>query len=68
MKENGVGYLIRANWKFAQERWPGQLDARHRVALRSLTHDYRFAVASGDLLFLDDKWYVTHAGLLRLAK
>jgi hypothetical protein len=38
------------------------------MALRSLTYDYRFAVAKGDLLLLDGNWYVTHAGLLRLAK
>jgi hypothetical protein len=35
--------------------------------LRSLTESYGFAVALGDLLLLEGRWYVTHAGLLRLA-
>jgi hypothetical protein len=29
---------------------------------------YRFSVESGDLLWLDGHWYVTHAGLIRLAR
>lgn len=29
---------------------------------------YRFSVESGDLLRLDGHWYVTHSGLLRLAR
>jgi hypothetical protein len=67
MKDD-LKHLTRMNLKFAKERWPGRLDTQHRTTLRSLTNDYRFAVASGDLLFLDGNWYVTHAGLLRLAK
>ena len=61
-------HLMRMNLRFAKQRWPGKLALHHRMSLRSLTQDYRFAVASGDLLFLDGSWYVTHAGLLRLAK
>ncbi len=29
---------------------------------------YRLSVESGDLLWLDGRWYVTHSGLLRLAR
>jgi hypothetical protein len=29
---------------------------------------YRFSVASGDLLWVDGHWYVTHSGLSRLAR
>jgi hypothetical protein len=29
---------------------------------------YRFSVESGDLLWLDGRWYVTHSGLIRLAR
>jgi hypothetical protein len=35
--------------------------------LISLSEQYRFSIALGDLIYLDGKWYVTHAGLLRLA-
>jgi hypothetical protein len=32
-----------------------------------MTHELGLSVASGDLILLDGKWYVTHAGLIRLA-
>jgi hypothetical protein len=37
-------------------------------ALKELTTDHRLSVRSGDLLLLDGRWYVTHSGLLRLAR
>jgi hypothetical protein len=33
-----------------------------------LAKRYRFSVESGDLLWLDDHWYVTHSGLIRHAR
>jgi len=35
--------------------------------LTHLTARYRFAVCSGDVLYFDEHWYVTHTGLLGLA-
>ena len=35
--------------------------------LKQLTETYRFSILSGDLIILDNNWYVTHTGLLRLA-
>jgi len=60
--------LMRRNVRLAQKQWPGELTDQQLQALKSLTEDYGFVVALGDLLFLDGKWYVTHAGLLRLAQ
>jgi hypothetical protein len=37
-------------------------------SLEALSIHYAFSVVLGDLLFLDGNWYVTHAGLLRLAQ
>jgi len=40
------------------------------LALRGLTDllcTNHFCIAAGDLLYLESRWYVTHAGLLRLA-
>ena len=59
--------LARKNVNLAKGRWAGELSHRHLQTLRSLTGDYGFAVAFSDLLLLDGGWYVTHAGLLRLA-
>ena len=35
--------------------------------LRKLVRQYHLSVALGDVTYFGDKWYVTHAGLLRLA-
>jgi len=59
--------LARKNMKLAKEKWPSELGKHHLQSLRSLTESYGFAVSLGDLLLLEGKWYVTHAGLLRLA-
>ncbi|PYX67625.1 MAG: hypothetical protein DMG72_25065, partial [Acidobacteria bacterium] len=36
--------------------------------LKKLTTDHLLCVALGDLILLEGCWYVTHAGLLRLAR
>ncbi len=59
--------LERRNVKLAREKWRSELGNSHLDMLRSLTESYGFAVALGDLLLLEGRWYVTHAGLLRLA-
>jgi len=61
------GPLARRNVKLAKGKWLDELGKQHLQILRSLTETYGFAVALGDLLLLEGKWYVTHAGLLRLA-
>jgi len=60
--------LTLKNLKLSKEKWHGELDKPHIQTLRSLTEDYGLAVALGDLILLNGKWYVTHAGLLRLAR
>ena len=59
--------LARRNVKLAKEKWFDELGNPHLDMLRSLTESYGFAVALGDLLLLEGRWYVTYAGLLRLA-
>lgn len=47
------------------------LDARPESSLAQLAEladRYGLSVASGDLLYLNSAWYVTHAGLLRIAR
>src|SRR5713101_926192 len=59
--------LTRENLKLAEVKWPGELGSQQLQALGSLSENYGFSVALSDLLLLDGGWYVTHAGLLRLA-
>ncbi len=40
---------------------------KNLAELRALVRRYRLSVALGDVQFIDTGWYVTHAGLLRLA-
>jgi hypothetical protein len=45
----------------------GKLSTITLQGLKELSERYTLSVAAGDLLYLDGRWYVTHAGLLRLA-
>ncbi len=54
------------NARLAQNLW-GKLQQTALLSLQELHDRYAFSVVSGDLLLIDGKWYVTHAGLLRLA-
>ncbi len=62
-----LSQLTRTNLKLAKRRWPGHISKCQMEALRSLTENYGFAIALGDVTLLDGRWYVTNAGLLRLA-
>ena len=55
------------NARLAKQRW-GQLPPAAVAALRELSQEYRLSVALGDLLYLAGRWYVSHAGLLRIAQ
>jgi hypothetical protein len=56
-----------SNKRFVRCRW-GNLSRDVMRALEQLTNDYGLSALLGDVLYLDDKWYVTHAGLLRIAR
>src|SRR6266550_7001881 len=58
--------LVRTEISLARRRWYG-ISAERLAELRRLVLRYHLSVALGDLLFLETVWYVTHAGLLRLA-
>ena len=60
--------LKKENAELAQGAWPGELGYAVLSALGSLSTNYGLSIALGDLLLLEGKWYVTHAGLLRIAQ
>jgi hypothetical protein len=54
------------NIRFARRKWEV---SREQVALlKDLTEELQLSVALGDVRLLDNNWYVTHAGLLRVAR
>ena len=57
---------FRINKRFAEQTW-GRLSPQLLVSLRGLTSSYGLSVGKGDIICLDGRWYVTHAGLLRLS-
>jgi hypothetical protein len=58
---------FRANLRLARTLW-GALPQIVTGTLRELTGRHGLSVAAGDLLLLEGRWYVTHAGLLRLGQ
>jgi hypothetical protein len=59
--------IFLSNSKLARATWSGLPRGAMRT-LRALTEEHGLLVATGDLQFLDGRWYVTHAGLLRIAR
>lgn len=61
-QRSGVG---ENNFSVAQQTW--ELSPLQTEQLRMLTEKFSFSIAAGDLILVDNRWYVTHTGLLRLA-
>jgi hypothetical protein len=60
------GYSVRVEMNLARRKWEG-LHRGKLAQLRNLIQQHRVSVALGDLMYIDQRWYVTHSGLLRLA-
>src|SRR5258706_16448978 len=61
-----IHLLIRRNIQSARRSWP--ISKEKVAALKSLTKEFQLSVATGDLRLLENNWYVTHSGLLRIAQ
>jgi hypothetical protein len=59
--------LVKKNLDLALDLW-GVLAPLVVQNLRGFSTEFGFSIAAGDLIYLDKGWYVTHGGLLRLAK
>jgi hypothetical protein len=64
MKRNGAA---ETSLRLARRIW-GNLSSESCIALTEIAKKYNLSVAAGDVLYLDNHWYVTHAGLLGLAR
>ena len=58
--------LATQNVRFAREKW--EVAEEQIAVLKVLTKELQLSITLGDLRLLDGKWYVTHAGLLRVAR
>jgi hypothetical protein len=59
--------LLRENLRSVKELCPGVTPSQ-LLALRELSRDLCLSLAKGDMLLVNGRWYVTHSGLLRVAK
>jgi hypothetical protein len=65
-KSNIRGNLVRANVRIAKARWP-HISKEQVFALKNLTSSLTLTIGSNELLLIDDNWYVSHSGLLKIA-
>jgi hypothetical protein len=64
--QSDLNALALRNTRSARRIWttsPGQV-----AVLKTLTREFQLCVALGDLTLLENKWYITHSGLMRLAR
>jgi hypothetical protein len=64
MKRNSAA---ETSLRLARKIW-ANLSRESCIALAEITKKYNLSVAAGDVLYLNNHWYVTHAGLLGLAR
>jgi hypothetical protein len=60
-------HLVASNRRLAKRIWGGVLDRVQMRSLSEMTRSFGFSIAMRDILLLQNGWYVTHAGLVRLA-
>ena len=58
----------RQNLGLARRFWSAQIDRERLSSLKQLSQNYGLSIAAGDIQLLDGRWYVTHAGLLRISQ
>jgi hypothetical protein len=60
--------LVAENLRFAKSVISQSLSRVLLDQLREITRDFKLSLRCGDLLLLSGGWYVTHTGLIRLAR
>ncbi len=66
MPKNSSSQLLRHNLRTVKQVYP-LLPRANRQALCDLTRELRLSVSKREVQWLNGGWYVTHAGLLRIA-
>ena len=60
--------LFKDNTRWAKRTFGKSLTQSTKDGLENLTTDFGFSAKAGDLQILNGNWYVTHTGLVRLAR
>ncbi len=56
------------NLILAKRLWIGQITREQQHALKDLSENYGLSISAGDVKLLENRWYVTYSGLIRLAQ
>src|ERR1700747_408098 len=67
VSESDSRRLATQNRRLAKRFWAGRLSASNLDKLTHLTRTLNLAVSTGEILYIDGDWYISHAGLLRIA-
>jgi len=67
-RHSKIQQLAQENLRFAHRLSAGSVQIRLADSLKALSQDLGLSLRRGDLQLLNNSWYVTHTGLLRLAK
>jgi hypothetical protein len=59
---------LRENLRLARQLLGGALPTRLAKSLETLSKDFNFSLSNGELQLINGCWYVTHTGLLGLAR
>ena len=60
--------LVRENFRLARRFLADAVPTLLAESLKTLSEDFGFSLRTGELQLLNNSWYVTHTGLLRLAR
>jgi hypothetical protein len=60
--------LLRQNMSAARKEFGEALASRTKAWLENLTREFSFSLKGGDLQIINSNWYVTHTGLIGLAR
>jgi hypothetical protein len=66
--DRGRHRLLRENLRFARRIMGGSIPPRLTESLKNLSQEFTLSLPKGELQLVDDSWYVTHTGLLGLAR
>jgi hypothetical protein len=63
-----TSHPVRENLRLARQLLGNTLPTRAVKSLKTLSKDFNFLLSNGELQFIGSCWYVTHTGLIRLAR
>jgi hypothetical protein len=68
VKNHKTRKLLSENMSWARKALGSAFASRAKASLESLTREFGFSVKGGDLQIINGNWYVTHTGLIGLAR